>query len=212
MAKPGRPRVLDETKQREICAIVTAGASLRQAAKYVGCSASTVHREAGRDEVFRERLRRASATAQLAPLQSMREAVRTHWRAAAWMLERADPDKFGRRNPKHFGAKELRALRRDLLAILKDEIPQTGLRQRVVERISATLDYAMRHAWDTRRTGNQLRDAMQYFAKKDGQGNAPEDETMASLDAMLNSFGMPPEVPEFAKPAPLCDTRDQEAA
>ena len=40
MAKTGRPRVLDEVKQREVCALVSAGASVTQAAKYVSCSAA----------------------------------------------------------------------------------------------------------------------------------------------------------------------------
>ncbi len=181
MPKPGRPRALDETKRREICALLTAGAGIRQAARYVGCSASTIHREAARSEEFREQMRRAEATAQLAPLQSMRQAAQTHWRAAAWMLERSDPDRFGRRHQKTLGPKEIRALARDLLAVFDQEIDHPILRERIAQRVQATIRYAMRHAWDTQRTGSQLRKAMEFFSDKD-LANNNNNNAYRSLD------------------------------
>lgn len=167
MAKIGRPRALDEGKRREVCAFLAAGASLKQAAEYVGCSLSTLKRENQRDKEFRERTRRATATAQLIPLQAMRQAVQSHWRAAAWMLERSDPENFGRQDARHFGAKELRALRRDLLDIFNDEIEHPLLRDRIAKRVKAAIDYAMRHAWDKQRSGAKLREAMEFFDKRE---------------------------------------------
>ena len=178
MPKKGRPRALNETKRREICALVSAGAGIHRAAQYVGCSQSTINREAQRDEEFREQLRRAKATTQLAPLQAMRQAVQTNWRAAAWMLERSDPEQFGRRYRNAFGAKELRALARDLMAIFDTEIDNPIQRERVSERVQATINYAMRHAWDTQRSGNALRQAMDFFTPNFTQENfTPENFT-----------------------------------
>lgn len=240
MSNAGRPRALNETKCREVCAIVTAGASLKQAAKYVGCSVSTINREAKREESFREQLRRASVAAQLAPLQSLRAAANSHWRAAAWMLERIDPEKFGQRRVNHFGSKELRALRRDLLAIVRDEIDHPGIRERMEKRFRATLDYAMRHAWDSTRSGGKLNQAMKYFKKKDAAANpnadqaawSEFDELMADVDAMLCGAGKhdaniardeedivsndanyaPKTRSPDAKPPEYCAEPDQEAA
>lgn len=226
MAKPGRPRSLDETKRREICAVVTAGAGLRQAAQYVGCSASTVHREAQRDRDFRERLRRATATAQLAPLQSMRQAAQSHWRAAAWMLERSNPEQFGRNKTNSFGAKELRALRRDLLAIFDDEIDHPLLRERIAKRVRATVDYAMRHAWDTQRTGGQLRKAMEFFANKEAEEDPfANNDPRSSFDRLLDELGsyssdQATDESEIAaqnqssnaKPTDYCDPSNQDVA
>lgn len=87
MPYSGRPTVLDEVKQREICALLSAGCSVQHAAEYVGCSARTIRRCADRDDAFRERLRRAEAGIRLSALETVRRAAATHWRAAAWLLE-----------------------------------------------------------------------------------------------------------------------------
>src|SRR5437879_4909219 len=72
---PGRPRVLDETKRREICALVAGGCGLREAAKYVRCSTNTIRREAERNPDFNDQLRRSEMYAQLSPLRAMQQAV-----------------------------------------------------------------------------------------------------------------------------------------
>ncbi len=198
MAKQGRPRALDDGKRREVCAFLAAGASLKQAAEYVGCSVDTIRREQKRNEAFDERVRRATAAAQLAPLQAMKQAVQTHWRAAAWMLERSDPEHFGQQKQK-FGWKELRALRRDLINVFEEEIELPAIRRRVVRRVKAVIDYAMRHAWDKQRSGSKLRDAMRFFEQRDAANSLdamdelgglwnPADEVEAELRLMSGRF------------------------
>ncbi len=234
MSKTGRPRALNETKRREVCALVSAGAGIRRAAQYVGCSHSTICREAKRDHAFREQLRRAKATTQLAPLQAMRQAVQTNWRAAAWMLERSDPDQFGRKYRNALGAKELHALARDLMAIFDQEIENPLQRERVVERVQATINYAMRHAWDTQRSGDVLRKAMDFFAQKETpiksnkkskqetpidakEGRDPFDfnlshlaaELVESLPKQAQGFGKEKN-PDCAKPTEFCNDPRQE--
>ena len=100
MAKGGRPRALDEVKQREVCALVSAGCSLAGAARYVDCSVKTIHREAERDPAFSDHLRKSQLAAQLEPLRALRGKANTHWRAAAWLLERIDPKQFARYDSK----------------------------------------------------------------------------------------------------------------
>lgn len=117
---------------------------------------------------------------QLGPLQAMRQAAQSDWRAAAWMLERADPDQFGRRQPQTLGAKELRALGRDLLAIFNESVENPLLRERVAGQVKAIINYALRHAWDTRRTGSPLRRAMEFLDR----GRAVSSE-MEELEMIL---------------------------
>lgn len=225
MSKQGRPRALDDTKRREICALIVAGAGIRRAAQYVGCSYSTICREAQRDEEFRDQLRRAKATMQLAPLQAMRQAVQTNWRAAAWMLERSDPEQFGRRYRNSLGQKELRALARDLMAIFDDEINHPLQRERVSERVEATINYAMRHAWDSQRSGKSLRQAMEFFANKEPTNNDPWEELDLKLGSLAGLSEDPlarkedpeskkviatKEDPKFAKVGDFCDEEKQE--
>ena len=117
MAKGGRPRALDEIKRREVCALVSAGCSYAGAGRYVNCSAKTIRREAERNVAFGEQLRRSRLAAQLEPLRALRNKATTHWRAAAWLLERVDPEQFARYDSKLLTPEEVS----DLL----DNISQT---------------------------------------------------------------------------------------
>lgn len=164
---PGRPRLLDDTKRREICALVSAGTGLPKAARYVGCSVKTIRRESQRNATFGEQLRRAEMAAQLSPLDALRRAAGTHWRAAAWILERCDPQQFGRPTIVGLGKKEVRRLADDLLKIVRREIDDPFVLERIESQMEATIQYATRSAWDTNRSGHNLKRALEYFARKD---------------------------------------------
>ena len=103
----GRPRALDDTKRREVCALISTGCGFDAAADYVGCNPVTIRREAMRNPDFFEDLRKAELAAQIVPLQAMRKAASSNWRAAAWLLERTQPDAFGPRRPLHISVDEL---------------------------------------------------------------------------------------------------------
>src|SRR3954451_6770488 len=111
----GRPRALDDVKQREACALIAGGCGFREAARYVNCNVGTIRREADRNPAFAEQLRNSEAYAQVSPLKAMQQAAGTHWRAAAWMLERAFPDRFSRPEPGAFGARQARQLMNEVL-------------------------------------------------------------------------------------------------
>jgi hypothetical protein len=76
--------------------MMAGGCSVRDAAHYIGCSFKTIRREMKRDPVFKKALQSSELYAQLNPLRSMQQAIGTHWRAAAWFLERAFPERFAR--------------------------------------------------------------------------------------------------------------------
>jgi len=128
MGNGGRPRALDKVKQREVCALVAAGFSLAGAGRYVDCSARTIRREAGRDAAFGEHLRKSQLTAQLEPLRALRGKACTHWRAAAWLLERVDPKQFARYDSKLLTPEEvgdlLDNIKRTLKVSLRDNYDQ----------------------------------------------------------------------------------------
>src|SRR4051812_45778916 len=118
----GRPTVLDEGKRREICALVAGGCGLREAAKYVRCSVSTIKRESSRNPAFADQLRQSQNHSQISPLRAMQHAAANDWRAAAWLLERAFPDRFARPEHGAFGAREARRLMNEVLSVISSEL------------------------------------------------------------------------------------------
>jgi hypothetical protein len=165
--------VLDEGKQREVCALISSGCSLLAAAQYVGCAPNTIRREANRDPEFGCRLREARLQAQLSPLQAMRKAANSHWRAAAWMLERADPEHFDRRPSPAFRPRQARALKHDILAVLGAEIEDPDLLVRIRKQIRQLIDYSIEGVVGVQRTQRELRTILREIDKLQIEANQP---------------------------------------
>jgi hypothetical protein len=148
MSDAGRPHLLDEQKQAEICDFVSAGHSVASAARLMGCNVKTIRRHAERDERFARLLRSAEVAAQNDPLKLMRRAAGSSWRAAAWILERTQPEHYGRQpsaacRPEDVdraftrimdialghvrGEAERRALYQDLAKVMEEETVQLFL-------------------------------------------------------------------------------------
>jgi hypothetical protein len=144
--KPGRPHALDDTKRREICALISAGCGIEGAAKYIGCAASTIRRHAARSPQFGEELRRAHLSAELAPLQLMRESARKYWRAAAWLLERTNPQRFAKQNVRFLKPEQINQFIEMMRDIVREEIPNKAVRLRVARRLGEIGKWAEREA------------------------------------------------------------------
>ncbi len=142
-----RKRVLDEGKQREVCALVSAGCGMELAAQYVGCNARTIRREALRDADFYERLRQAELRASLSPLDALRKASQTHWRAAAWFLERTQPNRFGRRNLQKYTERDLAEMIRRFSAIVIEEVKDAAVLVRINDRLSDLEYEELKDTW-----------------------------------------------------------------
>lgn len=89
-------RIIDAARKEKFCALIRESHSLEEAADELDVSLRTVQRERQRDEAF-DRDIRAAKQSHPNPLLLMESAARTHWRAAAWLLEREQPERFGRR-------------------------------------------------------------------------------------------------------------------
>jgi IS30 family transposase len=134
-----RPRALDDAKRREVCALVSAGCGIAHAARYVGTSAITVRREAMRNSDFYKQLRDAELSAQIVPLQALKKAAQTHWRAAAWYLERTHPDEFGRRNVERFTVQQVETILSDFYETIFAGIDDKEIVDRVNDKVGEFL-------------------------------------------------------------------------
>jgi hypothetical protein len=145
----GRPRALDEVKRREICALISTGCSTIDAARYVGCAVSTIHREGKRNPQFSHDLKRAHLAAELSPLNALRHAAHTHWRAAAWLLERTNPQRFAKQNAKFIKPEDLVYFTDMFVDILVEELPEGPKRQRIASRLAELTQHVQRELWLT---------------------------------------------------------------
>jgi len=137
MAQGGRPPVLDSGKRREILAILSVGCSRRTAARYVGCSPTTIQNTADRDAAFAEELGRAENRAEIGYLKSIQKAAKKeqYWRAAAWALERRNPEDYGPRHPETVTIEELKQLLTQLTQIIVGEVPVSEFRKQILKHV-----------------------------------------------------------------------------
>ena len=105
----GRRRVLDCEKKARLCELISMESySVEQAAESLDVSLRTVQRERKYDQDFDHELRLALQSPP-DPLKLMETAARTHWRAAAWLLERRNPEEFARKPVNVTSAKKVDA-------------------------------------------------------------------------------------------------------
>lgn len=121
----GRRRLLDAAKKTHLCELIAQeNYSVAQAAEALAVSLRTVQRERNDDHEFDEKVRQALVQ-HPNPLKLLAEAAKTHWRAAAWLLERTNPEVYARKpanatNPKRV-TEALRFLQEAALAAVSPE-------------------------------------------------------------------------------------------
>lgn len=103
--KPGRPTLLNPSRQAALLEAIEQGMPLKQAAAVAGMSYDTLNHWQKRGEnesapeeyrQFCQLLRRSQAVAMQVHVSSISDAAKRDWRAAAWMLERRFPEDFAR--------------------------------------------------------------------------------------------------------------------
>ena len=86
---------LDAAKQEIFCAMVSVGCSASRAAKLCGVTEGAIRRRERENPQFREQYLNAKQIREITPLRQIKEAGGKSWRAAAWTLERLDPEEYG---------------------------------------------------------------------------------------------------------------------
>jgi hypothetical protein len=141
----GRPRALTDEKRDELIHHIGRGATVAEAAGSIGVSLRTVQREAKEDKEFAKELELARGSVPTDPYELMLRAARTHWRAAAWLLERTDPDRFGKRPPNSCRPEEMMELASSLIEAALEFVPPDQ-RELVDDRLEAIAEAALEAA------------------------------------------------------------------
>jgi hypothetical protein len=125
--------VLDESKRQRILAMVGNGSSRRMAARAVGCAPSTLSRAVARDREFAARLAQVEQSAETEALLTIRRAARQekYWRAAAWLLERRNPEDFASHPPATYTAAQVAQMLVQAGVLLAAELPEEQLRRAI---------------------------------------------------------------------------------
>ena len=98
-----RPVKLTEDLQNKIVSILEKGNYVETACALAGISKQTFYnwrnrgntQKSGKYRGFLDAVEKAIATAEIADLKIIDQAAQKNWRAAAWLLERRSPERWG---------------------------------------------------------------------------------------------------------------------
>ncbi len=114
MARPGRPTKLVPERVERLLEAIRVGNYINTAVVYAGITEATFYRwleigEANKEGKYREFLesvKKAEADAEARQVALISKAANETWQAAAWLLERKHPARWGQRNKTEVTGKE----------------------------------------------------------------------------------------------------------
>lgn len=91
----GRPFAINQKKEEVIIRMLSDGMSQKKVARYVGVNEKTIIAHKKRFPEFMERLESSMIETTKLAHKSLKVGMLKDWRAAAWWLERTEPERFG---------------------------------------------------------------------------------------------------------------------
>ena len=100
----GRPSKLTPTSHKRVVEAIRRGGYRAVAAEYAGIGEATLYRwladgakqDVGPYRELWEAVKKAEAAAELGDISIIKKAARKNWQAAAWLLERKHPERWGK--------------------------------------------------------------------------------------------------------------------
>jgi hypothetical protein len=125
-------------KQGEIVAIISMGCSRRTAAHYVGCDPKTIQNTAERNEKFAGKLDHAQGQAVVSHVKNINSAAKKaqYWRAAAWALERINPEEYATPHPDTISLEQVSRLIDCFARIVIEAVPVDAYRKSFIKRLA----------------------------------------------------------------------------
>ena len=146
-SKRGRPpKINDPERIEKLLNALKAGNYIDAACAWAGIGENTYYTwmkkgedaKSGKYREFRESVKEAKAQAEVILVAQIKQAIPEHWQAAAWMLERRNPEKWGRRvvqqeiTTKGGGPVEV-VVKVDLSDVSEEEIVAVGRKLRGID-------------------------------------------------------------------------------
>ena len=133
---------LTTKEQNEVLAILSAGCSRAAAARCIRRTPYLLRREIVEDTQFAEQVAKAEEGIELFYLSRIRTAAQKeqHWRAAAWVLERRLPNRYGVKKPESLTTEQVQKFMTTCLQILAEELPNDEQREKILNRLSEELE------------------------------------------------------------------------
>jgi len=143
--KRGRPVIFDELKRAEFLGMVKSGCTIRYAARRVGVDPATVRHACRRDPLLADRVARAEQERDVLSVRRIQNAGEKSWRAAAWLLERAEPQEFSLRHKNRDpwtvrGQRRLKSFVTGIVHKVLIDCLETGKRQATSNRATELID------------------------------------------------------------------------
>ena len=216
---PNPREVLDGIKRAKILALLAMGCSRRMAARQVGCAASTITRTAERDEEFHNQIADAEAQADVRALRLISRTAQQekYWRVAAWLLERRNPEEYGRRAPHTFtGTQVTELLLRGLKEVVRS-VAEENLADVLVRFHDLVSDVAESANLPPMDVEELLALTLPSPAEEDADEPSPEPADEPSPKPVVaaarnGSRTAPPNEVPSARPAPQANGRTAQAA
>lgn len=102
MGSPGRPTKRTPETVKKLCDAIRLGASYGDACGFAGISISIFNEWRREHPDFRAEIESAEGAGRVQLIAKIQKAATDgNWQAAAWMLERRDPENYGRTNRTH---------------------------------------------------------------------------------------------------------------
>ena len=137
-----RKRRLNPQEKNEILALLSAGYSRTTTARYIHRAPATLRREIQECPPFAAQIAKAEEGAEVFYLSCIRRAAlkEQYWRAAAWVLERRQPNRYGAKKPEQLTPEHVQKFMATCVQIIAEELPNDEQREKLLNRLAKELE------------------------------------------------------------------------
>jgi len=138
---------LDDEARKNVVLLTNCGVPRTVAAGYVRRTVDDIRHMELIDEKFRDEMTHAESSNVFTALRTIAKAAdnnKSHWRAAAWLLERCYPERFGRRGAKTVTPTQMEELINIVRDVVNTHVPDPEVRSTIHDvfatRVKAVLN------------------------------------------------------------------------